>query len=101
MSVTPRHPVQLYEALWNLAVYLALTRLFLRRRADGAVFALYLILYPAGRYLLEFWRGDPRQMLGCLTTAQWFSLALIATGAALGWFCLRRRSSSRPDRAQP
>ncbi len=98
---TPRHPVQLYEAGWNLAVYLALTCLFLRRRAEGAVFALYLMLYPAGRFLLEFWRGDQRQMLRGLTIAQWFSLALIATGAALGWFCLRRWTGGRAGHAQP
>lgn len=86
---TLRHPVQLYEAGWNMAVYLLLTWMFLRRRTEGAVFALYLMLYPAGRFMLEFWRGDQRQMLCGLTMAQWFSLALMAIGAGL-WLLLTR-----------
>lgn len=92
---TPRHPVQIYEAGWNFIVYLILTRLFLRRHVDGIVFAAYLVLYPVGRFLLEFWRGDPRLILGGLTIAQCFSLTLIAVGIALGWICLRRGSAQQ------
>lgn len=90
---TLRHPVQLYETGWNLLVYVTITLFFLRRKLPGTVFALYLILYPCGRFILEYWRGDTRQMLHGLTTAQAFSLILILTGVSLwSWLLLRDKT---------
>jgi phosphatidylglycerol---prolipoprotein diacylglyceryl transferase len=79
-----RYPVQVYEALFNLAVYGLLVWFYRRRRAGrhGLVLALYLMVYPAGRFLLEFLRGDERMRWGGLTVAQAISLGLIAMGAA-------------------
>lgn len=87
------YPVQLYEALFNLAVYGILTGLYLRRknRGDGSILALYLMIYPVGRFLLEFIRGDERMRAGSLDMAQWISLALLALGIILG-LTLRKRS---------
>jgi phosphatidylglycerol:prolipoprotein diacylglycerol transferase len=79
----PVHPVQLYEAAFNLALYAALLAFYSRRPRDGRVSALYLLLYPAGRYLLEFLRGDERMRWAGLTAAQGVCVALFACGAAL------------------
>ena len=87
-----RHPVQLYESLWNLMVYLVLLRVFFKRKTAGVVFCLYLILYPMGRFGLEFWRGDPRLTVAGLTTAQVFSLVLVVLGIGL-WLLLHWRNS--------
>ena len=84
------HPTQLYECAFNVAVYLLLLRQYRRKRRDGTVFALYLILYPSGRFLLEFARGDPRMQWMGLTVAQGLSLVLLAVGCAL-WFLLPER----------
>ncbi|MCA1809614.1 MAG: prolipoprotein diacylglyceryl transferase [Kiritimatiellia bacterium] len=78
-----RIPVQLYESAWNLLIYLILCFVFLRRKKNGLVFSLYLILYPTGRFVLEFWRGDPRQTVWHLTVAQIFSLFLLVIGTIL------------------
>lgn len=89
----PRYPVQLYEALYNLGVYAVLTLFFLARknRAPGAVLALYLLIYPVGRFLLEFIRGDERMRPGglALDVAQLVSLGLFAAGSLL-WLSLHR-----------
>jgi phosphatidylglycerol:prolipoprotein diacylglycerol transferase len=87
-----RYPVQLYEAAFNLIVYGILTAVFLRRRGKrpGLVWAIYLILYPAGRFLLEFLRGDERVRCGSFSVAQCLSLALMAVGAGL-WIVVRRQ----------
>lgn len=87
-----RYPVQLYEAAFNLLVYGILTAVYLRRRGSchGRVLALYLMLYPAGRFLLEFLRGDERLRWGQFSAAQYLSLALMALGLGL-WIVLQRQ----------
>jgi len=82
---TPRHPVQLYEALLGLMVYGVLLWAYGRVKIPGRVLAVYLMLYPVGRFIVEFWRGDPRQHGFGLTVAQNISLVLFAAGVAL-WF---------------
>jgi phosphatidylglycerol:prolipoprotein diacylglycerol transferase len=77
-----RHPVQLYEALFNLALFAFLNWFYPRRRRDGRVAALYLMLYPLGRFCLEFFRGDERLGWLGLNAAQWTSLLLILCGLA-------------------
>jgi phosphatidylglycerol---prolipoprotein diacylglyceryl transferase len=86
-----RVPVQLYEAVFNLAVYALLTWFYVRRRRgrQGMVLALYLLTYPVGRFLLEFLRGDDRLRWGAFTAAQAISLSLFAIGFAV-LFAARR-----------
>ena len=76
----PVHPTQLYEAaLGLLAAALAALALLpsLRGRRDGRAFAIFLGVYAAGRFPLEFLRGDQDRGLAFgLSTAQWVSLAI-------------------------
>jgi len=76
----PVHPVQLYEAAFNLFLYGVLVWAYRRRTRNGRVLALYLLTYPAARFLLECLRGDARMHLGPLSMAQWVSLAGLAAG---------------------
>ncbi len=77
------HPIQLYESLANLAMYIMLLWAFKHRKGNGSVFALYLIMYPVFRFAAEYFRGDPRKVLGPLTLAQCLSLLLMAIGFAI------------------
>ena len=87
MDGVERHPTPLYETIFCLGVYGTLLWYYRQRPRSGRVFALYLILYPLGRFLLEFWRGDERlQWLG-MNVAQEISLILLATGILI-WFLL-------------
>ncbi|MEI8122181.1 MAG: prolipoprotein diacylglyceryl transferase [bacterium] len=88
------YPVQLYETVFNLGVYMLLTWFFLFRRNGrrGSVVALYLMTYPIGRFLLEFIRGDARMHFGHLDMAQVISLGLIGVGIALWWFARQNRT---------
>ena len=86
----PVHPTQLYEAAYNLLLFGVLLAFYLRRRPPaGRVFALYLLLYPPFRLLVEFIREEPRNGFG-LTAAQMTSLPLLLAGLALWWFLGRR-----------
>jgi phosphatidylglycerol:prolipoprotein diacylglycerol transferase len=82
---TPVHPTPIYETLaMGLVAYL-LWRLRDRYQA-GVLFAIYLVLAGAERFLIEFIRRNEDVFLG-LTQAQLISLGMIAAGAA--WIALK------------
>ncbi len=87
----PLHPVQLFESAALFLIWLVLLKAYPRRRKDGAVFALYLVLYPPVRFLLEFLRGDSRQHWGILDVAQMTSLGMFLAGLLLFALLPRRR----------
>jgi phosphatidylglycerol---prolipoprotein diacylglyceryl transferase len=53
------------------------------RLRNGDIILGYLILYPLGRFFIEFFRPDAWTM-GALAAAQWFALGMMAVaGLAL------------------
>jgi phosphatidylglycerol:prolipoprotein diacylglycerol transferase len=55
------HPLFFYESLWNfgnMLLLIWLSRRFADRLKTGDLFLIYLIVYPIGRFLLEFLRLD-------------------------------------------
>lgn len=79
-----RHPVQLYEAFLNLAIYTLLLLAYRRRKRNGEILAIYCLTYPLGRFLLEFLRGDERLGWHGISYAQIISLVLAAAGLTMG-----------------
>jgi phosphatidylglycerol:prolipoprotein diacylglycerol transferase len=80
----PVHPTQIYSAINAGLLSLLLWFYWPIRRFDGEVFALMLILYSIGRFLLEIIRGDESGLLGSsLTISQWVSVGTIVVGFAL------------------
>lgn len=89
-----RHPTQLYATAANLLIFAALWRLRRRKRFDGYLFLLYLIMYSVYRFGNEFFResfGPP----GFLTTAQIASLAIIVASLVLIRVFNSRRNDSK------
>lgn len=81
------HPAQLYEGALDLAVAVTLFAIRKRPRAPGLLFRYYLLSYAAIRFVMDFFRGDEKQLLGPLSYAQWFCLAC---GVALAMDVSRR-----------
>jgi phosphatidylglycerol:prolipoprotein diacylglycerol transferase len=78
------HPLFLYESLWNLAnmgLLIWLTRQHSARLKTGDIFLTYLVIYPTGRFLLDFLRLDA-SLLGGLNANQTI-MAIVAILAAL------------------
>jgi len=92
----PVHPSQLYESIFNFALFLALTALRKRQSFRGQIAMSYLMIYCVGRFLIEFTRGDERGGLGVFSTSQWICLLLVAGGSA-GYYALRRKAAP-PER---
>lgn len=79
VATTRFHPTFLYESLWNLLVFgllMAISRKVSKRLLDGDLFLLYGILYPLGRFFVEFQRPDAWR-IGGVPTAQWVAIVAI------------------------
>jgi phosphatidylglycerol:prolipoprotein diacylglycerol transferase len=94
-----RHPSQIYEAILEgplllLTIWTARLRY---RLADGRIAALFLVLYGAVRFGVEFTREPDPQLgfiaFGWLTMGQLLSAVLGLAGLAL-WFARGRRGSA-------
>ena len=94
------HPTQLYEAgaEFLILVLLLSTERFGRRFA-GRTFWLYMLLYAVSRFIIEFFRDDPRGSLGPLSTSQFISV-LLAPLAVVMLMYLARRAAPAPQRAR-
>lgn len=94
----PLHPTQLYEALAEVAIFATLVLLWRRRHFPGQIVASYLMLYAAARFVIEFFRGDPRGGFlfgGALSVPQALSVGLFAV-AGLVWLVQQRRAATAP-----
>ena len=92
-SIEYYHPLFLYESIWNLGnmfVLLWLSRRYAHWLKAGDIFLIYLIVYPVGRFLLDFLRLDA-SMVGGININQ-MVMAVVAVCAALTLF-LRHRTS--------
>ncbi|GGC97668.1 prolipoprotein diacylglyceryl transferase 1 [Tersicoccus solisilvae] len=96
-------PTFLYESLWNLAAAAILIWADRRfRLGAGAVFALYLPTYTAGRFVIELMRSDPANTILGLRVNTWTSALFFAGGSLLVVFLARRRPPSAvPGRVEP
>lgn len=82
----PHLPTMLYEALFCLGLAAALTGLWPRRRFDGQIFWLYVLLYAIWRFGIEFLRGDAERgtlISSALSPSQWISLVAAALAAGM------------------
>ncbi|KAB3533204.1 prolipoprotein diacylglyceryl transferase [Alkaliphilus serpentinus] len=73
------HPTFLYESLWNFGVFFFLLYFTKKKKYNGQIFVLYIILYSIARFLIEGLRTDSL-MIGPFRTAQLISVVLIAGG---------------------
>jgi phosphatidylglycerol---prolipoprotein diacylglyceryl transferase len=91
------HPTFLYEMLWNLAAAALLVWLDRRfRLGHGKVFALYVLLYCAGRFWIEALRIDTVNEIGGFRLNNY--TALIGFVVALVWLIWLIRN--RPGREE-
>ena len=74
----PLHPTQLYEAGAELLILLFLLSTERRGRTfPGRTFWAYMLLYGVSRFIIEFYRGDPRGTVGMFSTSQFLSLIIV------------------------
>jgi phosphatidylglycerol---prolipoprotein diacylglyceryl transferase len=93
------HPTQLYEAGAELVILGALLLLERRGRTfPGRTFWSYMLMYGITRFVIEFYRGDPRGMVGMLSTSQFVSVLLVPLSIVM-LIVLARRPAPGPKTA--
>ncbi len=85
------HPAQLYEAFYDLVLFVFLIKRGKRSRFEGEVALLYFLLYGMGRYTIEFLR-EPGEMWMGLTSNQWLSVVIMIVAFII--FQSRRRKAT-------
>ncbi|MCC2547967.1 prolipoprotein diacylglyceryl transferase [Hymenobacter sp. BT175] len=97
MVAVPRHPTQIYEALFCVFLLIVLYAMWNRKKEHtprGQLFGLFVVLLFSFRFLVEFLKEDQvafeRGM--SLNMGQWLSLPLILVGV---WVLLR--AGKNPD----
>lgn len=88
----PLHPTQLYESLAEFVIFALLYWRIGKPHGAGDIISLYLLLYGAARFTVEFFRVHEQGNLwgGPLDTSQLISAALMAAGALHFLFAHRR-----------
>lgn len=88
------HPTQIYDAVANLVILVALLLTERRGRTfPGRTFWLYMLAYAVSRFVEEFFRGDPRGTLGLVSTSQMIALVLAPLAVGMLVFLARRHAA--------
>ena len=93
----PLHPTQLYAAANEFTLFIILTAIRPWRRFKGQIWWTWVFLYAIGRFIIEFFRGDPRGVYfnGLVSTSQ-IVAAAASTVAVFFYFRNRKLYSSGP-----
>lgn len=87
-NIAKYHPLFLYESLWdlgNMFFLLWLARRYPNRMKPGDLFLVYLIVYPIGRFFLEFLRLDASQVAGINANQTLMVVLIILSTGLLLW----------------
>ncbi len=90
----PVIPTQLISSFFLILIFISLIFIRDHRRFKGQIFFCYLMLYGIFRFIIEFFRGDPRGYLGIFSTSQWFALLIVPIVLVLYWQNSKRRENN-------
>lgn len=91
----PIHPTQLYSSANEFIIFLILRWISKRKAFDGEVAWSYLLMYSVTRFIIEYFRGDPRGSVfgGLFSTSQFIGIFSAALAFIMLIVC-----SSKPKR---
>jgi phosphatidylglycerol:prolipoprotein diacylglycerol transferase len=98
---TPLHPTQLYSVGLIAVIALTLLQIKRRKRFHGQLFVVYLLMYSAGRSVIEVFRGDLSRgyAIGDIVTNAQLVSFLIFAAAAYAYFRLGKDPRHRVRKA--
>lgn len=91
------HPTQLYSAAFDVLLALFLLWLSKKNKKSGVIFSMYLILYSIGRFIVEYFRGDPRGNVSMLSTSQFIAIFILVLGISVLVLQLRKGRKSKSE----
>lgn len=105
-SLLPKHPTQIYEALAYFGIFLYLWLVYLKRNGKprpGFIFAMFMILVFAFRFLIEFVK-EPQVAFEAgmtLNMGQLLSIPFVLLGAGTLIYIYRKKDKKQPAKAKP
>lgn len=97
-NIETYHPLFLYESLLsfaNVGILLLISFKMKDRLLNGDVFLVYLILYPVERFILEFLRLTPSEVVGLNINQTLMALVAFVSAAILVGRHLRHRNQTK------
>lgn len=91
---TVRFPSQIVEAVNGLLIMILLMRVIRRKQHIGEIYPLFLIVYGASRFILNFFRGDTTAFVWILPAGHFWGLVSVAIGG-LALFGIRKMRKER------
>jgi len=90
-KTVPLVPTQIISGIGDLSIFIFLLTLYLKKKFNYPYFYFFAfsLLYGLGRFTIEFFRIDPREMWGMLSMSQYISLGLITV--SLYYFISNRK----------
>jgi len=82
-TIEPVHPTPLYDTILLFTLFLIMWSLRKRNFKPGTLFGLFGVFIGIERFITEFWRTDPKFILGFMSEAQLISIILFLSGLAL------------------
>ena len=84
VSYVQVHPTFLYEGTWNLLLFIGICLYKRHKKFDGEIFAIYLMGYGVGRFIIEGLRTDQLviKAVGGIAASQVLSIILIVLAVA-------------------
>ena len=91
-------PTQLYSAFFLVLIFFFLLFLKKHKRFNGQILLSYGICYGIFRFIIEFYRGDPRGGFFIFSTSQFVALIVVIVSVFL-FFRWRpiRQAQGRPE----
>ena len=93
----PVHPTPIYESLATLIIFIFLVWLSRRKRFQGEVFWSMLLAYAAARFVIEYFRGDPRGTVDVLMLSTSQAISLVAAAASIFMLVWSSRRAPGPE----
>jgi len=94
---TPVHPAPLYESLAVMLIFIVLVPMLVKKRFQGQVFWSMVLLYSIARFVIEFYRADPRGTILWFSTSQ--AVGIVGVVLAVAFMLLLR--DARPVSPKP
>lgn len=81
----PLYPTQLFDIFLNICILLVVYYFDKKKKFDGQLFLIYLILYAIGRSIVEIYRGDSERgfVFGNISHSQFIATFIILFSAVL------------------
>ena len=97
----PLHPAQLYHAFGDLLIFSLLLFLKNKKKYEGQIFWMYIVMHGTTRFFIEIFRGDFRGKIffNMFSISQIIGTIMVITGIVIMFFLNKKATDSKTKNA--